>query len=175
MELPPIIHLNSLPSTNDYAKTLVAGGKAVVVVADEQTAGKGQFDRRWSSPPGGLYCSFLLWPDCDSADFTRLSLATAEVVADLTRDMVGAAPDVYVKAPNDVYLDDKKLAGILLETRAAASWVIIGIGINIKRIDDAPSFAYLTDYLPAATPSTVLDVLTSRLTSRLCGAQRKEA
>ncbi len=106
----------SLPSTNTQLwKLLAAGAKSgTVVIAQQQSAGKGQRNRRWKSSPGGLYLSLALapnWPISHSAQLTCLSawgLATAF-------NNLGIA--VKIKWPNDLFFQGKKLGGILIETK----------------------------------------------------------
>jgi len=124
----------STTSTMDAAGRLAGAGAAhaTVVVADEQTAGRGRRGNRWSSPPGaGLYLSFIARPAA-----SRLSLLTlAAGVA--VRDAIAAASGLAVdlKWPNDVIAGRRKLAGILAEGFAVGTpdqAVVIGIGVNVQ-------------------------------------------
>jgi BirA family biotin operon repressor/biotin-[acetyl-CoA-carboxylase] ligase len=94
-----------------------------VVVADHQTEGRGRMDRRWEAPPGtALLVSFVLHPN------PVLSLAAGVAAAE------ACGPDVRLKWPNDLLLDDRKLGGILVE--ATAHKAICGIGINLTWAPD---------------------------------------
>ncbi len=123
-------------STNDRARELLAtaGGDGSVVVADQQTAGRGRRGRTWESPPGtNLYLSVALEPDLAAADAWRLGLATALAVAEACETV---AP-VALKWPNDVVsaADGRKLGGLLIETMAEADRLrgaVLGIGINVN-------------------------------------------
>ena len=137
----------SLPSTMDAAAALAHQGAAhgVVVIADEQTAGRGRRGATWSSPPGaGLYLSFVARPSSFSS---LLTLAAGVAVRDGITAATGLVPDL--KWPNDVLVGKRKLAGILAEglgIGTAAQAVIIGVGINV---------------LPAAYPPDVAARATS--------------
>jgi len=142
-------------STNDDCKRLARAGvpEGAVCIADSQTAGRGRLGREWSSPAGGAYMSVLLRPVMPLADVPPLALVTGLAVA-RTVERLGVSR-AGVKWPNDVLLDvgaqggPGKLAGILLETSAegdVAEWVVIGIGMNVRRPSDpVPGAAYLSD------------------------------
>ncbi len=128
-----IISLDTVSSTNDYARELAEQGRPEISVirASQQTAGRGRFDRAWVSPKdGGLYLSFLLRPK-NKAETAFLNFVAALAVIDSLPDL----PDLKVKWPNDILLRDKKIAGMLLEAgsdRTAGSYLIIGIGVNVN-------------------------------------------
>jgi len=125
----------SLDSTNDYllAAPRPAASMLRVAIAEEQTSGRGRGDKQWvSSAGGGLWLSvaFTFAPTPDA-----LSALTLAVGADVARCLAEyGASDVALKWPNDLMLDDRKLGGILVESRmaAASSTVVCGIGINLK-------------------------------------------
>ncbi|WP_338738611.1 biotin--[acetyl-CoA-carboxylase] ligase [Haloplanus salilacus] len=123
-----------LPSTNDRARDLAAEGVTdTVVVAGEQTGGRGRLDRAWHSPPGGVYASLLCRPDRPPAHVPTFTLAAAVAVTRACRE---AGVDAVIKWPNDVLLagDERKLAGILTEMEGEAdrvSWLVVGIGTNV--------------------------------------------
>jgi len=123
-----------LPSTNDRARELAVAGEAdILVVAGEQTGGRGRLDRPWSSPPGGVYASLLLRPDRPPAHAPVFTLAAAVAVTRACRE---AGVEAVIKWPNDVLVagSERKLAGILTEMEGEAdriSWLIVGIGANV--------------------------------------------
>lgn len=138
MTAPPLLpdfyaprHFAEIDSTNDAAKRLAAegAGEGLVVWADRQTAGRGRQGRVWHSPPGNLPCSILLRPECRPAEAAQLSFAAALAVCD------ALAPwRPRCKWPNDVLIEGRKIAGILLEseaTGARVAWVVVGIGVNL--------------------------------------------
>ena len=119
----PRLHLRATDSTSDRAKALAAAGAphGTLGTAGEQHAGRGRQGRVWSAPPGrSLLMSLVL-----RAWLAVLPLAAAVAVADV------AGPGATIKWPNDVLLDGGKLAGILVEGRANATWVVLGIGVNV--------------------------------------------
>jgi BirA family biotin operon repressor/biotin-[acetyl-CoA-carboxylase] ligase len=123
-----------LPSTNDRARELaVEGAEDVLVVAGEQTGGRGRLDRPWTSPSGGVYASLLIRPDRPPAHAPVFTLAAAVAVARTCRE---AGVEAVIKWPNDVLVagSERKLAGILTEMEGEAdriSWLIVGIGANV--------------------------------------------
>ena len=123
----------SLPSTMDVAASLADAGAAhgVVVLAGEQTAGRGRRGSVWASPPGaGLYLSFVARP---SASTSLLTLAAGVGVRDGILSATGLAASL--KWPNDLLLGRRKIAGILAEGHAigtATQSVIIGVGVNMR-------------------------------------------
>lgn len=147
---------DELDSTNEYAKELAAKGAphGTVVMARRQSAGKGRLGRSFYSPEGGLYMSVIIRPDFDVSKVglvtTAAAVAVAEAIdetalkkADKEGSGCSANREALIKWVNDVYLDGKKVCGILAEgvstnhtkTSAAASsgtidTIILGIGIN---------------------------------------------
>ena len=123
---------DSIASTNDRARELAdAGATDVVVLADEQTGGRGRLDRRWASPSGGIWFSVVCRPALPPAHVPIYTLAAAVATAEALRS-VGV--DAGIKWPNDVLSGEgRKLVGILTEMEGEAdrvSWVVVGIGIN---------------------------------------------
>ncbi len=134
--LPDIIWHDSVGSTNDEAQERVAAGKLdpVWIAATRQTHGKGRLGRHWVSKPGNLYAS-LIWPtNAQLKRFASLSLVTGLAVRDAVI-LAGVVGQVQLKWPNDVLVDGRKVAGILIETtRTTASHIaIIGCGLNLAQ------------------------------------------
>lgn len=105
--------------------------EGTVYVAGKQDQGKGRRGRRWESPAGGLWFSFLLRPDLAVSQIALLSLTFAVALA---KSLTNLGP-VYIKWPNDIYYRDKKIAGILLEISGeidSADYLIVGIGLNLN-------------------------------------------
>ena len=131
-----IVFLERTDSTNLRAAELAEAGGAegTVVIAEEQTAGKGRLGRRWSSPPGvNLYLSVLLRPPVLPWDAPQLTFLSAVAVARSVAEERGLQPEV--KWPNDVLLRGCKVAGLLNEMRAETEGihhVILGIGVNLN-------------------------------------------
>jgi BirA family biotin operon repressor/biotin-[acetyl-CoA-carboxylase] ligase len=119
----PRVHLRETDSTNNVARELAGRGAphGTLITADQQTAGRGRQGRDWSAPVGAsLLCS---WVIRDPGPL--LSLAAGVAVAEL------AGESSRVKWPNDVLIDRRKLAGILVEGRPQERWGVLGIGINV--------------------------------------------
>ncbi|MFB6071076.1 MAG: biotin--[acetyl-CoA-carboxylase] ligase [Halanaeroarchaeum sp.] len=127
----------SVPSTNALARErATAGDPNVVILADEQTGGRGRRDREWNSPSGGVWLSIALAPDLPPARVPLLTLAAAVAVTEAVRDR---GVEAAIKWPNDVVVPGggdrggAKLAGILTEMEgesARVSWVVVGVGVN---------------------------------------------
>ena len=130
------IFVESIPSTNEALKTLAREGapEGVMMVAKAQTHGYGRLDRAFFSPPDtGLYMSLLLRPRFSAADAHLLTHAAALAVWKAVREVAGV--DAAIKWVNDVYVDGKKAAGILVESALTAqgglSFAVLGIGVNL--------------------------------------------
>jgi len=120
----PRVHLRETGSTNEHARALTAAGAphGTLVTAGVQTEGRGRQGRRWEAPAGStLLLSLVIRGDLDPL----LSLRAGLAVADL------AGPEARVKWPNDVLLDGRKVAGVLVEGRPQAGWAVLGIGVNV--------------------------------------------
>ncbi|MDK6029414.1 biotin--[acetyl-CoA-carboxylase] ligase [Ignisphaera sp. 4213-co] len=120
-------------STQDVAFALALSGasEGVVVVAEELRLGRGRMGRRWVASRGGLWMSIVLRPE-SFRNMQLLSLASAVAVAKAIRNLLSV--DARVKWPNDVLVNDKKVAGILVEGYAKTSYnfVVLGIGVNVN-------------------------------------------
>jgi BirA family transcriptional regulator, biotin operon repressor / biotin---[acetyl-CoA-carboxylase] ligase len=127
----PHRHFRRVGSTNTVARELAAGGAAhgTVVTADEQTAGRGRQGRTWTAPPGSaLLYSAIVRPL--GPHHSLLPLAVALAVCE-TAERLRPEIECRVKWPNDVHLDGRKLAGILIEARPLDGWAVLGIGLNL--------------------------------------------
>ncbi len=130
--------LSSTASTNDDARKAAAAGAADghVIVADSQTHGRGSRGKQWDSPAGeDLYLSVVARVLVPLASLPPLTLAVGLAVADAVDELLGSAV-ARVKWPNDVWIDRKKVAGILVEassTGQVTDPVVIGIGLNVNR------------------------------------------
>ncbi|KIG17264.1 Biotin--protein ligase [Enhygromyxa salina] len=132
-------HHQQIGSTNDRALEWLTGGApdGALVTADAQTAGRGRLGRPWSSPPGrDIYASVVLRPGAPSAAFGSLALAVGVGLCEGLCAVFGdQLPTLALKWPNDLLLDERKLAGILCESRWRGREVelVIGFGLNVHR------------------------------------------
>lgn len=131
-----IYFYESLSSTSIKAFELARAGEAegAVVIAETQTGGKGRVGRRWESPSGvNLYASVILRPDVAPSNAHELTFVSAVAVAEAVASLTGARPEV--KWPNDILIDGRKAAGILLEMSSETdrvNFVVAGIGLNVN-------------------------------------------
>lgn len=156
--LPHVELLATVSSTQDVAHELASRGapEGTLVLADEQTSGRGRQGRAWTSEPGaGIWLTLIERPtDPASADVLslRVGLAVARAL-----DRFAMEP-VRLKWPNDVYTEGRKLAGVLAEARwrdGAVEWVAVGVGINLRAPAREPGAVGL------ARGATRLDVLSA--------------
>ena len=133
----PLYVFDTVASTNDTLADVASGGAAegTAVIAEEQTAGRGRNGRTWQSPRArGLWMSVLLRPVLPAEKLGSLSLGAALAVCRAIRRV--APVTATIKWPNDVFVGDRKVAGVLLESRfdtASVSFVVIGMGINVSQ------------------------------------------
>jgi BirA family biotin operon repressor/biotin-[acetyl-CoA-carboxylase] ligase len=123
-------------NTDLVARASRGAPEGLVLVAEEQTAGRGRMGRTWSAPPrSGLAVSVLLRPSRPAADLGWLPLLAGLVTAEAVRAVAGV--EATVKWPNDVLVGERKLAGVLAERADEA--VVVGIGLNVAaRLDQLP-------------------------------------
>jgi BirA family transcriptional regulator, biotin operon repressor / biotin---[acetyl-CoA-carboxylase] ligase len=132
-----IVVLEQTGSTNDAILQIAHENskEGLVVFAEHQTAGRGQRGNRWESPAGkGLWFSILLRPKIALLNSPQLTAWAAEAISDAIRNEFSLTPTV--KFPNDVQIDGRKVAGVLVEMRAqekAAHFAIAGIGVNVNQ------------------------------------------
>lgn len=133
LEAPFVIdYVPEVSSTNERARELAEAGETdVAVIADAQTEGRGRFDREWTSPSGGIYCSVLLRPILSPDQLGLLGLSAAIAAVDAVAE---AGVQAGCKWPNDVQgPEGDKLGGILAESATrdgAVEWAVVGLGIN---------------------------------------------
>ena len=124
-------------STNHALRALANEGapEGTILVADSQSAGRGRYGRSWQSPPGNLYLSLLLRPDCPPMQALQLGFVAGVALGDAVSAVVPRNVPVQHKWPNDILLGESKLAGILLESGttggAKLDWLVIGMGVNV--------------------------------------------
>lgn len=129
-----ILYHGQVGSTMDEARLLAEAGEpeGTVIIAEEQTAGRGRFNRAWVSPPGeNLAFSVVLRPA--QAQLRYVNMAATLAVAGAAEALTGLQPTI--KWPNDVRLGGRKLSGILIETsmsEAGLRYAVLGIGLNVN-------------------------------------------
>jgi BirA family transcriptional regulator, biotin operon repressor / biotin---[acetyl-CoA-carboxylase] ligase len=133
-----IHYLPTTPSTNDVARWLASGGAraelhGTVVIAEEQTGGVGRLGRAWVSPEGGIWITIILTPRVPIDHVFMITMAGAVAIARAIRREFDLG--AMIKWPNDIYIGDKKVAGLLLELAAEADTIhycLLGIGIDVN-------------------------------------------
>ena len=131
-----IAHFSELDSTNRTAKELAVEGapEGTLVVAEQQTKGRGRIGRNWHSPfQEGIYASLILRPKLPPAEAPKITLVTGVSVAETLLALTPLKP--AIKWPNDILVGDRKICGILTETSTemdAIDFVVVGVGINVN-------------------------------------------
>ena len=130
-----------LASTNQTAKDMAHAGAphGTTVIAGYQTEGRGRYARVFASPPGGLYMSFVLRPEQMAWPPAMTTIFAAAAVCQAVEVLTGKQPQI--KWVNDIFLDGKKIGGILTEAVAdfetqSYQWVVLGIGLNFRVAED---------------------------------------
>jgi len=144
----PRVHHRLTDSTNERARVLATGGAphGTLITADEQTAGRGRQGREWMAAPGAALLMSLVLRDPAEA----LPLAAAVAVCEALP--VKAA----IKWPNDIWVERRKVAGILVEARPQEGWAVLGIGVNVR---DAPPLEHVTSLEGAVGVAELLERL----------------
>jgi len=132
---------SSIDSTNARAKELAQGGAVhgTLVIAEEQTSGRGRLGRSWVSPAGmGIWMSLILRPSFLPRNASRVTVITALAVTDAIDKITGLTADI--KWPNDIIINSRKVCGILTEIQAdpdTIEYLVVGIGLNVNTPRDA--------------------------------------
>lgn len=180
LELPRVELLESTTSTLDVAHRLAARGApaGTLVIANEQTAGRGRGGKSWQSSPGaGLWLTLIERPS-DSSGLGVLSLRVGLAAAEAL-DRFAPEP-IRLKWPNDLYIDQGKLGGILVEARwreQAVEWVAIGLGVNVqapKNVETAAGLEPGTDRLDVLGDLIPAVLAASRVTGPLQADEMEE-
>ncbi|MCX7995222.1 MAG: biotin--[acetyl-CoA-carboxylase] ligase [candidate division WOR-3 bacterium] len=120
-----LYYFDEISSTNEYAKKIISDATdGAIVLADVQTAGRGRFDRTWYSPEGGIYLSVILFTDKPLLIPILAGVAICETFYNNYDILLG------IKWPNDIFLNDRKVGGVLVEIVDGV--IIMGIGINLN-------------------------------------------
>lgn len=133
-----LVYLESVDSTNDYAKILLANSNPIhgtVILSYNQTHGRGQYGRKWENAPDESVAFSLILKDKNTSVNDQFFLNKAVALA-VVNCLIGLLPkenNVRIKWPNDIMIEDKKVAGILIENSFRSSQIsstVVGIGIN---------------------------------------------
>jgi len=161
-----LVFHDTIGSTNDEARRLAHDGApgGTLVWALEQTAGRGRRGRVWVSPRGNLYASLILRPDCLVSQAVQLGFVTALGVGAALRTTLPCLERLTYKWPNDVLINGRKIAGVLLESEVGAagkpSFLVVGVGVNLAaspRDTEFPATSILEEELGAVPPAVLLE------------------
>ena len=146
-----VYYFVELDSTQNFAQQIAADKKenGTIVIAEKQTSGRGRLDRKWTSPKGGIWFSLIIHPRFDVSSSTLIPILSAVALSKSIKKILGV--ETEVKWPNDIILNGKKVAGILVDASVQANnidYLILGIGINFdidtkkleKRLSKTPNF-----------------------------------
>jgi len=131
-----VYYFDSIDSTNRIAKDYAGrnASEGTIIIADMQTSGRGRLDRTWISPPGcNLYCSCIFYPDLNPLSAARITMIASLALLKAITSV--CTVDAFIKWPNDIYIQNKKVCGILSEFSTVGdriAYVVVGIGINVN-------------------------------------------
>lgn len=166
------VHIfDTIDSTNTYARTLVDAPHGTVIIARQQTGGKGRLGRSFHSPEDGIYMSIIIKPDFDPGKMTLVTPAAAVAVCNAISSVCNQ--NAAIKWVNDIYIDNLKVCGILTEgvtdyETGTISSIVIGIGINtdvnnfpeeLSTIAGAVTGDYVKSELAAAVITETLELI----------------
>ena len=159
----PRVHHRRTDSTNARARELAAAGAphGTLVTAGEQTAGRGRQGRTWLAAPGEALLASVIVRDLTPI----LPLATAVAVAEACEALAPA--EAGIKWPNDVWIDGRKVSGILLEGRPQEGWAVLGIGLNVRTREFPAELAEIATSLALHGADATLDEALAVLIDRL--------
>ena len=167
-KLPPgfnLVLLKSVESTNDEARRRAEDGapEGTLIQARTQTGGRGRRGRSWESPVGNLYMSLILRPDCPAAAGLGLSFVSAIAMCDTIGSVMPPMVTVTAKWPNDILINGRKVAGILLESASGTAgklrWLVVGVGVNIEQFPTNTQYPATSLYFEGATNIEPAEVL----------------
>jgi BirA family biotin operon repressor/biotin-[acetyl-CoA-carboxylase] ligase len=146
-----VYYFEEIDSTQNFAQQIAHDKKedGTIIVAEKQTSGRGRLDRKWASPKGGIWFSLIIHPKFDVSSSTLVPIAGAVALSRSIKSILGV--ETKVKWPNDITVNDKKVAGMLVDASFQANnieYLVLGIGINFdvnakkleKRLSKSPNF-----------------------------------
>lgn len=162
------IKFDEIPSTNDYVKSIRDGGEDVIVTAKRQTGGRGTKGRSFSSEEGGVYLSTLrFYKDFLAKDAFKIMSGAAVAVCETLR-FFGLTP--VIKWSNDIYVNGKKICGILIENTLSGKNIsssIVGVGLNVNTLFCGELSDIATSMLLESGKSFSVEEVTKKLTEEL--------
>jgi len=166
----PRVHLRATDSTNERAKALAGAGAVhgTLVTAREQSAGRGRQGRSWTAEPGSAVLMSLVLRDL-SEHYALLPLGAAVAVCEAAEACVQVR--CRIKWPNDVWIEGRKVAGILVEGRVQEGWAVLGIGLNVRKVDFPPELSGMATTLGIEDTEGVLTEILGALSRRLADPQ----
>ena len=169
-KLPPgfnLVVLETVGSTNDEARQRAENGApdGTLIQARTQTDGRGRRGRNWVSPVGNLYMSLILRPDCFAAAGLEVSFVSAIAMCDTIGSVLPPMITVTVKWPNDVLVNGRKVAGILLESASGSTgklrWLVVGLGVNIEHFPRNTEYPATSLHFEGVTDIDPLELLSA--------------
>ena len=159
----PRVHHRATDSTNARARALAQAGAphGTLVTAGEQSAGRGRQGRTWLAAPGEALLMSVIVRDLTPI----LPLATAVAVAEACEEL--APVEAGIKWPNDVWIDGRKVAGILLEGRPQEGWAVLGIGLNVRTREFPEELREIATSLALHGSDATLDAALAAVIGRL--------
>lgn len=142
-----LLYFEQLDSTNNYAMQWVSDGMAQhgqVIVAEKQTMGRGQRDKHWENTDKDIKMSLLIQPKKDLDQIYVFSMLMALALHHALEEILPKNIQIHIKWPNDIYINDKKASGILIENVIRGNqwqWATVGIGVNISSKQDQTAFS----------------------------------
>ena len=146
-----VYYFEEIDSTQGFAEQIASDKKenGTIIIAEKQTSGKGRLSRKWMSPKGGIWFSLIIHPKFDVSSSTLVPIASAVALSKSIKSVLGVKTEV--KWPNDITMNGKKVAGMLVDASFQANnidYLILGIGINFdidakkleKRLSKTPNF-----------------------------------
>jgi len=146
-----VYYFEEIDSTQNFAQNIAADKieNGTIIIAEKQTAGRGRLDRKWTSPKGGIWFSLIIHPKFDVSSSTLIPILSAVALSKSIKSVLDI--ETEVKWPNDITMNGKKVAGVLVDASFQTNsidYLILGIGINFdidtkkleKRLTKTPNF-----------------------------------
>ena len=146
-----VYYFEEIDSTQNFAQNIAADKKenGTIIIAEKQTFGRGRLDRKWTSPKGGIWFSLIIHPKFDVSSSTLIPILSAVALSKSIKSVLDI--ETEVKWPNDITMNGKKVAGVLVDASFQTNsidYLILGIGINFdidakkleKRLTKTPNF-----------------------------------